>query len=78
LLLDLSRVGTSRGTGTDDLLVRLVQERPGARFSVGGGISGIDEVLGFRKAGAAAVLVGSALHDGRIGRDELAQLADEP
>jgi phosphoribosylformimino-5-aminoimidazole carboxamide ribotide isomerase len=78
LLLDLARVGTSRGTGTDELLTRLVQERPGARFSVGGGISGIDEIVGLRRAGAAAVLVGSALHDGRIGREELAQLADDP
>jgi len=44
---------------------------------VGGGISRIEEVLALRNAGAAAVLIGSALHDGRIGARELARLACE-
>jgi phosphoribosylformimino-5-aminoimidazole carboxamide ribotide isomerase len=72
LLLDLSRVGTGLGTGTEELLARLRRESPDAQVSVGGGISGINEVLALRRAGAAAVLVGSALHDGRIGREDLA------
>ena len=76
LLLDLSRVGTGRGTGTEGLLSRLREERPDARISVGGGIASMEQILAFRQAGCAAVLVGSALHDGRIGRPELAQLQD--
>jgi phosphoribosylformimino-5-aminoimidazole carboxamide ribotide isomerase len=74
LLLDLSRVGTGRGTGTEELLAQLRQERPDAQISVGGGISGTDEVLVLRNAGAKAVLLGSALHDGRIGPKLLATI----
>jgi phosphoribosylformimino-5-aminoimidazole carboxamide ribotide isomerase len=77
LLLDLSRVGTGSGTGTELLLSRLRARHPGLEISVGGGISGLDEIHAFRDQGAAAVLVGSALHDGRIGRRELDQLRAE-
>ena len=74
LLLDLSRVGTGRGTGTQELLSRLRADKPDARISVGGGIARMEDVLAFRQAGCAAVLVGSALHDGRIGPPQLARL----
>jgi phosphoribosylformimino-5-aminoimidazole carboxamide ribotide isomerase len=74
LLLDLSRVGTGRGTGTEELLARLRRERPDAQISVGGGISGVDEILVVRNAGAEAVLLGSALHDGRIGPTQIATI----
>jgi phosphoribosylformimino-5-aminoimidazole carboxamide ribotide isomerase len=75
LLLDLSRVGTGRGTGTDELLLLVRQSHPAVEVSVGGGISGMEDLLALRTAGAAAVLVGSALHDGRIGREQLDRLA---
>jgi phosphoribosylformimino-5-aminoimidazole carboxamide ribotide isomerase len=42
---------------------------------VGGGISGLEEIHGLRDQGAAAVLVGSALHNGRVSRRELDQLS---
>jgi phosphoribosylformimino-5-aminoimidazole carboxamide ribotide isomerase len=74
LLLDLSRVGTGSGTGTEALLSRLRARYPGMEISVGGGISDLDEITAFRGQGAAAVLVGSALHDGRIGSRDLDQL----
>jgi len=77
LLLDLARVGTGRGTGTGELLGRLRESLPLVEVSVGGGISGIEELLAVQTAGAAAALVGSALHDGRIGRKELDRLADQ-
>jgi phosphoribosylformimino-5-aminoimidazole carboxamide ribotide isomerase len=75
LLLDLARVGTGRGAGTEELLLRLRQSHPAVEVCVGGGISGIEDLLALRTAGAAAVLVGSALHDGRIGRKQLDRLA---
>ncbi len=75
LLLDLARVGTGRGTGTGELHLRLRESRPAVEVSVGGGISGIEELIAVRTAGAAAALIGSALHDGRIGREELARLS---
>jgi len=77
LLLDLARVGTGRGTGTEELLVRLRVARPAVEVSVGGGISGIEELIAVQTAGAAAALVGSALHDGRIGRKQLDRLVDQ-
>jgi len=77
LLLDLSRVGTGRGLGTDCLMASIRRAHPRVRLSVGGGISRIEEVLALRNAGAATVLVGSALHDGRIGARELARLDTE-
>ena len=35
----------------------------------------MEDLLALRTAGAAAVLVGSAMHDGRIGRKQLDRLA---
>ncbi len=78
LILDLTRVGTSCGVGTEDLLRRLRTNHPRVAITVGGGIRGIDDVARMRDLGASAVLVGSAIHDGRIGRRELAQLSGVP
>jgi phosphoribosylformimino-5-aminoimidazole carboxamide ribotide isomerase len=69
LLLDLTRVGTGRGVGTLPLLARLRGEHPGVELTVGGGIADRAEVRRLAEAGADAVLVGSALHDGRIAGD---------
>jgi phosphoribosylformimino-5-aminoimidazole carboxamide ribotide isomerase len=77
LLLDLSRVGTGSGTGTEALQSRLRARHQDLEISVGGGISGLEEIRALRDQGAAAILVGSALHDGRIGRRELDQIRDE-
>jgi phosphoribosylformimino-5-aminoimidazole carboxamide ribotide isomerase len=74
LVLDLSRVGTGRGLGTESLLARIRESHPGIDLSVGGGISTIEEVTDLRTAGAQGILVGSALHDGRIGHRQLAGL----
>lgn len=71
LLLDLARVGTGRGANTGELMKRLLDLDPDLQISVGGGIAGIDDIVALDKAGCASVLVGSALHDGRIGRAEL-------
>jgi phosphoribosylformimino-5-aminoimidazole carboxamide ribotide isomerase len=71
LLLDLARVGTGRGSGTKRSISQIRARHPEVRVSAGGGISGIAEVFDLKNAGASAVLVASALHDGRIGRPEL-------
>jgi phosphoribosylformimino-5-aminoimidazole carboxamide ribotide isomerase len=75
VMLDLSRVGTGRGTGTEGLMGRVRTADPTVRIYVGGGISGIDEIRMIRKAGSAGALIGSALHDGRIGARELAMVS---
>jgi phosphoribosylformimino-5-aminoimidazole carboxamide ribotide isomerase len=74
LILDLARVGTSLGPGTNSLIAQIRADHPSVMVSVGGGISRIEEVVELRNAGAPAVLVGSAIHDGRIGARELDQI----
>jgi phosphoribosylformimino-5-aminoimidazole carboxamide ribotide isomerase len=79
LLLDLARVGTSRGPGTQRLLAQIRCDHPAVRVSAGGGIARIEDVIELKDSGAWGVLVGSALHDGRIGPAELACVrANEP
>lgn len=68
LLLDLARVGRGGGTGTLGLLRSLRAIVPtGAELAVGGGVAGPADLEAAAAAGAGVVLVGSALHDGRIG-----------
>lgn len=76
LLLDLAHVGRGRGIGTEPLLRRLIMARPELEVAVGGGISTVAEARSLAEAGASAVLVASALHDGRIGRRELESAQD--
>jgi phosphoribosylformimino-5-aminoimidazole carboxamide ribotide isomerase len=78
ILLDLARVGTGRGAGTEDLVMRIQVRHPAVNIAVGGGMGGVEDVLGMRRFGASAALVGSAIHDGRIGRSELERIAAGP
>ncbi len=73
LLLDVALVGTGRGPRVGDLLrdLRAFAEGP-LELAVGGGVSGPDDLRRLRDEGADVVLVGSALHDGRITPDQLA------
>lgn len=75
LILDLARVGTDRGVGTEGLQRRLRTLHPTVEITAGGGIRAIDDVIQMRDLGVSAVLVGSAIHDGRIGPRELAQIS---
>ncbi len=77
ILLDLSRVGTDRGVGTERLLTGLRAQFPSIDITVGGGIRGVEDVLAIKQLGASAVLVGSAIHDGRIGRPDLDRIGRE-
>lgn len=68
IVLDLARVGGGAGVGTLPLLTTLRVEHPRIEILAGGGVSGRADLVRLREAGASAALVGSALHDGRIGR----------
>ena len=72
ILLDLARVGTGRGIATLDLPAGWPGR--GVEWIVGGGISGAEEVRALDRAGVHGVLVGSALHDGRITRRNLEEI----
>lgn len=72
LLLDLTRVGKGDGPGVDRLLAAVRAANPSVAISLGGGIVGVEAVERYRREGASAVLIGSALHDGRIRRHHLA------
>ncbi|MCA9014104.1 MAG: hypothetical protein KDA77_02120 [Planctomycetaceae bacterium] len=74
ILLDLAQVGTGAGTGTEILCQTLRRLYPALRLITGGGISHTDDLIAQAELGADGVLVASALHDGRIGRDAVLSL----
>lgn len=75
LVLDLARIGTERGANLS--LPRAIRERwPEIELVIGGGIRDAEDVRAAANAGADAVLVGTALHQGRIGTRELARLGE--
>ncbi len=71
ILLDLARVGTSEGTGTEALLEQLSTTYTEVEWLVGGGLRGADDLRRLRTCGADGALIASALHDGRISRVDL-------
>jgi phosphoribosylformimino-5-aminoimidazole carboxamide ribotide isomerase len=66
IVLDLARVGTGTGTGTEPLLNAIRNEFPTIDLIAGGGVKDWTDVGRLGAAGADAVLVASALHDGTI------------
>jgi phosphoribosylformimino-5-aminoimidazole carboxamide ribotide isomerase len=66
IVIDLARVGTGRGCGTEDLLRAIRGEFPEIELIAGGGVRSWADVDRLGDAGADAVLVASALHDGTI------------
>jgi len=66
IVLDLARVGTGDGPGTLALLGEIRKRFPDLELIAGGGIRGEDDLARLTDAGADAVLVATALHDGRV------------
>ena len=66
LFLDLQRIGTGQGTGTEDLCAWARGEFPALEIIAGGGIAGRADLDRLASLGVDAALVGSALHDGRL------------
>jgi phosphoribosylformimino-5-aminoimidazole carboxamide ribotide isomerase len=66
IVLDLARVGTGKGVGTEDLCRRLRRLDAGCEIVAGGGVRGPADLASLADAGCDAALVASALHDGRI------------
>ena len=66
LVLDLARVGVGTGTGTEGLCRKAVAAFSNVEIVVGGGVSGPQDLQHLRESGVHAVLIASALHDGRL------------
>jgi phosphoribosylformimino-5-aminoimidazole carboxamide ribotide isomerase len=71
IVLDLERVGTATGPGTDELCSQIVRDFPDVELYAGGGIRSADDVQRFADLGVTGLLIASALHDGTISRTEL-------
>lgn len=71
IVIDLARVGT--GAGLDLALIERVREAvPGVTLLAGGGVRGTEDLARLAGAGCDGALVATALHDGRLGADEVA------
>jgi phosphoribosylformimino-5-aminoimidazole carboxamide ribotide isomerase len=66
IILDLARVGMNNGIGTEALCRDLHKSYAHVELIAGGGIRGVDDIQRLADCGVQAVLVASALHDGRI------------
>jgi phosphoribosylformimino-5-aminoimidazole carboxamide ribotide isomerase len=66
IILDLARVGVGQGAGTEELCRRLADGYPEVEIIAGGGIRDASDLDRLGDCGVKAVLVASALHDGRL------------
>jgi phosphoribosylformimino-5-aminoimidazole carboxamide ribotide isomerase len=62
------------GCGTEGLIAEVRRRGLPVELIAGGGIRGVADLHRLRAIGADAVLVASALHDGRLAPDDLRQL----
>lgn len=66
IFLDLARVGTGSGTGTEHLIAECAQSYRDLSLCCGGGVGSWSDVVRLGHAGANCVLVSSLLHDGKF------------
>ncbi len=66
IFLDIARVGTGRGAGMEGLITGIRRYFPEFELIAGGGVKNWDDIKRLEDAGADAVLVASALHDGSL------------
>lgn len=73
IVLDLADVGVNAGVSTLDLVSDLRSKFPALHLTAGGGVRSKADLTALRAAGAHAVLIASALHDGRLMPSDLAE-----
>jgi phosphoribosylformimino-5-aminoimidazole carboxamide ribotide isomerase len=73
LAMNLQRVGSRLGPDFA-LVVKLARRVTGCRVDAAGGVRSMEDLAQLAQAGARGALIASALHDGRIGAQELARL----
>ena len=74
IVLDMARVGVDLGTGTRQLTRDIKRMDCEIEVTCGGGIGTLSQLKELANDGCDAVLIATALHDGRLGRDELCQV----
>jgi phosphoribosylformimino-5-aminoimidazole carboxamide ribotide isomerase len=77
LVVDVATVGMHGGCATDKLCRHLHHKFPEVRFYTGGGIRHVDDLHALARHGCSAAIVCSALHDGWIDGEDLADF-DHP
>ncbi len=73
VILDLAAVGTHGGPATASLCEKLRKTAPDIELISGGGVRNAVDLRTFAAAGCDYALVASALHDGRVNRQELGE-----
>jgi phosphoribosylformimino-5-aminoimidazole carboxamide ribotide isomerase len=73
ILLDLANVGMGQGVATCDLAREIRRRHPAIELIGGGGVRSIDDLKELARAGFDAVLIASALHDGRLTPNDVHQ-----
>jgi len=63
IILDLARVGTGQGAGTETICRRLADDYPDIEITAGGGIRDVEDLRRLADCRVTSVLVASALHD---------------
>ncbi|REJ67867.1 MAG: hisA/hisF family protein [Planctomycetota bacterium] len=71
IVLDLAAVGRGQGCATLDLCRRLRERYPHLELASGGGVRDREDLQSLAAAGCDVALVATALHDGRLTRDDL-------
>lgn len=73
IVLDLAAVGMGQGTPTLALCQTLRERYPKMELVTGGGVRDRGDLQALEESGCDGVLIASALHDGRLTRDDLAR-----
>lgn len=77
IVMTLARVGSGQGPDLE-ALGEVLARAPGRRVWAAGGVRGAADLAALRRIGCAGALVATALHDGRLGAEELAGGLDRP
>ncbi len=70
LCTDISKDGTLAGPNVE-LYASCTERCPQARIIASGGVAGVDDLIALKRTGAAAVVTGKALLDGRLQLEEI-------
>jgi len=75
LAMNLARVGSDLGPDLA-LISRLMAAAPKRKVYAAGGVRSVTDLQDLQRIGAAGALIASALHDGRLGPEQLAQVTN--